>query len=137
MRSVVLVDLLRINAAAVVLNHDFMAIVSLAGNHSDIAKNHRTFLYDWGFPARDTLIKGSAVDSALREYFFERREIRLNQRYTNIGTMQNLISHFLLKNTVCLRVSESEMYQLFLHSSLANKKSRLFFLSDADQTSFF
>ena len=34
--------------------------------------------------------------------------------------MQNLISHFLLKNTVCLRVSESEMYQLFLHSSIAN-----------------
>ena len=36
----------------------------------------------------------------------------------DLGTMQNLISHFLLKNTVCLRVSESEMYQLFLHSSL-------------------
>ncbi|MBQ1411632.1 MAG: hypothetical protein IIY93_00395, partial [Clostridia bacterium] len=32
--------------------------------------------------------------------------------------MQNLISHFLLKNTVCLRISASEMYQLFLHSSL-------------------
>ena len=38
-----------------------------------------------------------------------------------LGTMQNLISHFLLKNTVCLRVSESEMYQLFLHSSLTAK----------------
>ena len=36
----------------------------------------------------------------------------------DLGTMQNLISHFLLKNTVCLRVSESEMYQLFPHSSL-------------------
>ena len=38
--------------------------------------------------------------------------------HSDLGTMQNLISHFLLKNTVCLRVSESEMYQLFLHSSL-------------------
>ena len=38
-----------------------------------------------------------------------------------LGTMQNLISHFLLKNTVCLRVSESEMYQLFLHSSLVEQ----------------
>ena len=35
-----------------------------------------------------------------------------------LGTMQNLISHFLPEITVCLRVSASEMYQLFLHSSL-------------------
>ena len=31
--------------------------------------------------------------------------------------MQNLIGHFLPEITVCLRVSASEMYQLFLHSS--------------------
>ena len=44
--------------------------------------------------------------------------------------MQNLISHFLLEITVCLRVSASEMYQLFLHSSLTTRGSwkRIFWL---------
>ena len=49
----------------------------------------------------------------------------LNLFFYILGTMQNLISHFLLKNTVCLRVSESEMYQLFLHSSLGSLRALL------------
>jgi hypothetical protein len=40
-----------------------------------------------------------------------------------LGTMQNLIGHFLPEITVCLRVSASEMYQLFLHSSLGTMQN--------------
>ena len=53
--------------------------------------------------AKGTLMKG--LPSIPR-----REDTSLSGARIDLGTMQNLISHFLLKNTVCLRVSASEMY---------------------------
>ena len=82
------------------------------------------------------------IDAALSDIAFHlvpqnliRRE-QIHRRHES-GVCFVLLADSLLERGLVLLAFESHLVITLLKISLANKKSRLFFLSDADQTSFF